>query len=182
MKTDLSTFENNWYNPGSPVKRGLWYITNVMFFLNPLFPLSGIKCALLRLFGAKVGKGVVIKPSVNIKYPWKLAIGENAWIGENCWIDNLGEVKIGANACLSQGSMLLCGNHDYKKSSFDLIVGDITLEDGAWVGAHAIVCPGVTCKSHSVLAVKSVAVKDLEAYCIYQGNPAEKVRERKIDA
>ena len=179
--TDLSKFNNDWYNPGSSIKRGLWYITNILFFLNPWFPISSIKCSILRLFGAKIARGVVIKPRVNIKYPWKLSIGENTWIGEGCWIDNLGEVKIGANACLSQGSMLLCGNHDYKKERFDLMVGAITLEDGVWIGAHAIVCPGVTCRSHSVLSVKSVAVKELEAFTIYQGNPAVKVRERIIE-
>jgi len=67
--TDLSTFNNSWYNPGSPVRRALWYVINVAFFLNPLFPFSSLKCRLLRLFGAKIGKGVVIKPRVNIKQP-----------------------------------------------------------------------------------------------------------------
>ena len=135
---------------------------------------------MLKLFGAKIGKGVVIKPSVNIKYPWKLSIGDHTWIGENVWIDNLGEVKIGANACISQGAMLLCGNHNYKKVAFDLIVGNIELEDGVWIGAHSVVCPGVKCKSHSLLAVKSVATKNLEAWKIYQGNPAIVVRDREI--
>ena len=97
------------------------------------------------------------------------------------WIDNLEEVSIGKNCCLSQGSMLLSGNHDYKKKSFDLIVKDIILEDGVWIGAHAIVTPGVKCHSHSVLAVKSVASSDLDDYSIYRGNPAEKIREREIE-
>ncbi|MCH2197507.1 MAG: WcaF family extracellular polysaccharide biosynthesis acetyltransferase [Flavobacteriales bacterium] len=180
-KTDLSQFNNDWYQPGSAIKRALWYIVNVLFFINPLMPISGLKVALLRLFGAKVGAGVVIKPVVNIKYPWKLTIGDHTWIGEKVWIDNLGVVKIGANACLSQGSMLLCGNHNYKKAAFDLMVGDITIEDGAWIGAHSVVCPGVTCGSHSILAVNSVATHDLEAYKIYQGNPAQFVRNREIN-
>jgi putative colanic acid biosynthesis acetyltransferase WcaF len=92
----------------------------------------------------------------------------------------LGKVKIGANACLSQGSMLLSGNHDFTKPTFDLIVKDIIIEDGVWIGAKAIVCGGVTCFSHSVLAVNSVATKSLEPYKIYQGNPAQQIRERKI--
>jgi putative colanic acid biosynthesis acetyltransferase WcaF len=127
-----------------------------------------------------VGKGVIIKPRVNIKYPWKLTIGNQVWIGENVWIDNLGLVSIGNNVCISQGAMLLCGNHNYKKTSFDLMVGDIVLEEGVWIGAHAVVCPGVKCYSHAVLAVKSVATSNLESYSIYQGNPAMKVKAREM--
>ena len=135
----------------------------------------------MRLFGAKIGKGVVIKPSVNIKYPWFLEIGDHAWIGEKVWIDNLVPVKIGPNVCISQGAMLLTGNHNYKKETFDLITGEIILEEGAWIGAKAVVTPGVTCKEHSVLAVSSVAVEDLEPYTVYQGNPAKPIRKRTIE-
>ncbi|MDT0685246.1 WcaF family extracellular polysaccharide biosynthesis acetyltransferase [Autumnicola psychrophila] len=180
MKTDLSKYDNSWYQPGGRIKILLWYFTNVLFFQNTLNPSSGSKVALLKLFGAKIGQGVVIKPGVNIKYPWKLEIGMNTWIGEKVWIDNLEMVKIGKNVCLSQGAMLLCGNHNYKKSSFDLIIKEINLEDGVWIGAQSIVCPGVICKSHSILAVSSVANKDLEPYLVYQGNPAVEVRERVI--
>jgi putative colanic acid biosynthesis acetyltransferase WcaF len=77
--------------------------------------------------------------------------------------------------------MLLCGNHDYKKPSFDLIVGPITIKQGGWVGAQTVVCPGVTVGSHAVLAVGSTATKDLDGYSIYQGNPAQKVKDRVID-
>ena len=135
---------------------------------------------MLRLFGAKIGKGLVIKPKVNIKYPWFLEIGDHVWIGEEVWIDNLTLVKIESNVCISQGAMLLTGNHNYKKSSFDLITGQITLEDGVWIGAKSVVCPAVTCHSHSVLAVGSIATKDLEPYTIYQGNPAQPIRKRII--
>jgi len=77
--------------------------------------------------------------------------------------------------------MLLCGNHNYKSSSFDLIVGDISLEDGAWIGAQAVVCPGVRVGSHAVLSVGSMATKSLEAWKIYSGNPALPIRDRKIE-
>lgn len=183
MRTSLSLYNNSWYNPGGGLfKRLAWYITNVLFLLNPLNPFSGIKIRILRLFGAKVGKGVNIKPCVNIKYPWLLEIGDYTWIGENVWIDNLARVKIGNNVCVSQGAMLLCGNHNYKKSTFDLMIGEITLEDGSWVGAKAVVCPGVTLNTHAVLGVSSMANHDLDAYCIYQGVPAVKIRERIMKA
>jgi putative colanic acid biosynthesis acetyltransferase WcaF len=180
LQTNLSSFNNGWYKPGANVlKRTLWYFTNAIW-LNSAFPFSGFKIFLLRLFGAKIGNGVIIKPHVNIKYPWKLIIGDNVWIGEYVWIDNLDTVTIKNNVCISQGAFLLCGNHNYKKTSFDLIVTEIVLEDGVWIGAKSTVCPGITCFSHSVLSVGSIATSNLESYFIYQGNPAVKIRERII--
>ncbi len=180
LKSDLSSFNNDWYKPGHPVKRALWYFFNVVVMLNPYNPFSGLKKLVLRMFGAKIGEGVVIKPRVNVKYPWKLRIGNHVWIGERVWIDNLAAVRIEDNVCVSQGAMLLCGNHNYKKTTFDLVVRAIKLEEGSWVGAHSVVCPGVTCKSHSILAVNSVATQHLEPYMIYQGNPAQPIRKREI--
>ena len=180
-QTDLSTYDNRSYQAGkNGLIRFLWYFTNVLFFLNPLNPISSLKVFLLRLFGAKVGKGVVIKPSVNIKYPWRLQIGINSWIGEKVWIDNLAEVKIGDNCCLSQGAMLLCGNHSFKKTTFDLITGKIILENGVWIGANAIVTPGVVCGSHMVLTVNSVLSQNAEPYKIYSGTPANSKKSREI--
>jgi len=160
------------------LKRALWFYTNALIFKRYWLPVSSIKCMLLRLFGAKIGRNVTIKPYVNIKYPWNLSIGENSWIGEDVWIDCLDKVDIGDNCCLSQGAFILCGNHNYKKETFDLMVSPVIIEDGVWIGAKAIVCPGVRCKSHSVLAVGSVATADLEEYTICGGNPASKIRQR----
>jgi len=179
-KTELDTFDNKGYKPGSVLKRSLWYVINLVFFNTPIpFP-SFLKRTILRIFGAEIGKGVVIKPSIKIKYPWMLSVGHHSWIGEGVWIDSLGKVEIGANCCISQGAMLLCGNHNFSVSSFDLIVGDIRLEDGVWLGAKSIVTSGITCHTHSVLSVGSVTSKDLEAYSIYRGNPAEKTKSRTV--
>lgn len=180
MKTDLAKYNNSWYKPGNPIKRAFWYFFNIVFLMNPWNPFNGSKKFVLRVFGAKIGKGVVIKPSVNIKYPWKLEIGDYVWIGEHVWIDNLAKVTIGSNACISQGALLLCGNHNYKKQTFDLIVGEIRLEEGVWIGAKAIVTPRITCYSHSILTAGSVATSNLESYGIYQGNPATLIRKRQI--
>lgn len=179
-----STYNNDWYKKeigAGKLKQLLWYFTNVVFFMNPLNPLSSLKCFLLKCFGAKLGKGVVIKQSVNIKYPWKLVVGDYTWIGEQVWIDNLANITIGSSVCLSQGAMLLTGNHDYTKTTFDLVVKPIKLEDGVWIGAQAMVCPGIDCYTHAVLAAKSVATRSLDAYTIYQGNPAVAVRKRIIE-
>jgi putative colanic acid biosynthesis acetyltransferase WcaF len=89
-------------------------------------------------------------------------------------------VNLGNNVCLSQGSMLLTGNHDFRKKTFDLIIKPITLEDGVWIGAKSVVCPGVYAESHSILTVQSVVTSRMEAYTIYQGNPAKPVKIREI--
>ena len=179
LKTNLSSYDNSFYDPkGGLIKRVLWYFTNHLIFNHGLLPFNFIKVMILRFYGAKIGRGVHIKPSVNIKYPWHLEIGNYVWIGEKVWIDCLTSVRIESNVCISQGAMLLTGNHNYKIPTFDLEIGEVVLEEGVWIGAMAVVCPGVTCHSHSVLTVNSVATKNLEAYGIFQGNPAMKVKVR----
>lgn len=178
MKTDLASFNNSWYQPGSSFKRLFWYVISILFFKSSWSVSSGVKVFWLRLFGARVGEGVVIKPQVLIKYPWKLNIGNYCWIGENVWIDNLDQVTLDDHVCISQGALLLCGNHNYTTTSFDLMIAPIHLKEGSWVGAKSSVAPGVTLHSHAVLSLGSVATSDLEAYGIYSGNPALKVKTR----
>src|SRR5687768_12146229 len=133
---DNSLYDNKWYGSriGAPRSQQIiWYFCNVLFFINPFNPSCPVRKWLLKLFGAKIGRGVVIKPGVNIKYPWKLVIGDHSWIGEKVWIDNLAQVVIGSSVCVSQGAMLQTGNHNYSVRGFDLIVLPITLEDGVWI-------------------------------------------------
>jgi len=181
QQTDLSNYSNYPYNPGgNALKRVLWFYTNAVFLNTSLIPVSTFKVFLLRLFGAKIGRNVTIKPCINVKYPWFLSVGDNTWIGEEVWIDNLASVTIGSNVCISQGALLLTGSHNYKKTSFTLITGNIILEDGAWIGAKSVVNQGITVHSHAVLTTGSIANKNLGAYSIYQGNPAVKIRSREI--
>ena len=180
VRVRLAAFDNKWYAPGGKWKPAAWYFCNLIFVNTGLpFP-SSFKASLLRLFGAEVGRGVVIKPHVNIKFPWLLVIGDDVWIGEGAWIDNLAHVEIGSDVCISQGAYILTGNHDYKSTAFDLVVKPVTIEDGAWIGAKATVCPGVLLGTHAIVTVSSVLAKDGEPYTIYAGNPAQAVRERKI--
>ncbi len=182
QRTNLASYNNDWYQPGSLLKRLAWLIVSGIFFKTSLFPFYGFKASLLRAFGAKVGKGLVIKPSVNIKYPWFLSIGDFCWLGEGVWIDNLGKVTIGSHVCISQGALLLCGNHDYTKTTFDLIVKNISLEDGVWIGAKSMVAPGVNAGAHAVLTAGSVATANLDPYGIYQGNPCQWIKKRDFSS
>lgn len=177
--TDLSSFTTGNFEKGAGfIKQTLWYFINALLVRASWNPFMGIKIALLKAFGAKIGKGLVIKNNVCIKFPWKITIGDNVWLGEYTWIDNLDYVTIGNNVCISQGALLLTGNHDYTRSSFDYRNAPIKIEDGAWIGAKTVVCPGVIVNSHAILTVGSIATKSMEEYGIYQGNPAKLIRKR----
>jgi putative colanic acid biosynthesis acetyltransferase WcaF len=179
MNVDLSGFDNSWYRPGSKVKISLWYLTSILF-VQSRHPFSSLRVTLLKCFGARLSGKVIMRPGVRIKYPWKLSIEGPAWIGEDVWIDNLDSVRIAANCCLSQGAMLLCGNHNYKSTKFDLLTGPIILEEGVWIGAKSVVCPGSICRSHSILSVGSILSGEMLSYTIYKGNPAVAVRKREM--
>ena len=177
----LSAFDGTNFDKGAGrLKIISWYFVNALLVRASWNPFMGVKVKLLKLFGAKIGKGLVIKNNVIIKSPWNLVVGDDCWLGEDCWIDNLDKVVIGSNVCISQGAMLLTGNHDYTVSSMPYRNAPIHIEDGAWVGAQTTVCPGVTVHRNAILTVGSVATKDMEANAIYQGNPAVNVRCRKL--
>jgi len=181
VQVHLNNFNNSWYDPGRGFAlRVLWHIVNALLMQNPLNPSSGLKVIALRMFGAKIGKGVVLKPGINVKYPWNLEIGNYSWVGERAWLDSLAPIAIGDNACISQGTYFCTGNHDWTDRAFGLVVKPIVIKDGVWVGARSIVLPGVTMASHSILTAGSVMARDGEPYSIYAGNPAVNVKARKI--
>ncbi len=181
MNVDLSRPSRRGYRPGRPFAvRAAWLIVEALVFLNPLVTNYGFKTFLLRAFGARVGRGLVIKPNVHIKYPWHLAIGDHVWLGERSWIDNFVLVRIGSNACISQGAYLCTGNHDWSDPSMGLMVRPLVVEDGAWVAAFARVAPGVTVGRQAIVTLGSVLLDDAEPNGIYRGNPARLVGTRTI--
>ncbi len=166
----------------SAPKEGLWLLVSLVLFRLCPFKLSGLKCVVLRWFGARVGKSVTIKPQVKITFPWKLVVGDYVWLGEECWLLNLEQIVIGSHVSISQRAFLCTGSHNYKVPSFDLIVKPIVVEDGAWIGASAWVGPGVTVGTHAVLTAGSVATRNLDPWGIYRGNPAEFQKKRAVSA
>jgi putative colanic acid biosynthesis acetyltransferase WcaF len=137
---------------------------------------------LLRRFGARIGSGVIIKPGVHIKLPWRLQVGDGSWIGERAWLDNLADIRIGANAVVSQGAYLCTGNHDWADPGMGLVVEPISIDDGAWVGAFARIAPGVTVGREAVVTLGAVLLRDADAGGVYSGNPAVRIRNRIIRA
>jgi putative colanic acid biosynthesis acetyltransferase WcaF len=179
MLPNLSSYDNSWYSPGrSKFVRALWFLVGLPIIHLHWLPFSSVRRFVLRFFGAKVGQDVVLRPGVRVKYPWLLSIGGRSWIGEDVWIDNLVEVKIGANACVSQGAYFCTGNHDWADPAFGLVVQPIVLEDGVWVGAHALIGPGVRIGQCGVAGAGSVVTKSIPAFEIHIGNPARFVKRR----
>ena len=177
----LREYDNSWYRPGgSFAKRTVWMLLGQSLFSSKWLPSSGLRVSLLRAFGARIGAGVVIKPAVKVKYPWHLEVGDDCWIGEECWIDNLTTVRLGRNACVSQGAYLCTGNHDWSDPRFGLRVEPIQLGEGAWAGARCILMPGTMLGDYAVVAAGSVAKGSVPDFEIFAGNPAKRVKLRHI--
>jgi putative colanic acid biosynthesis acetyltransferase WcaF len=177
----LRDYDNSWYDPGRSIAwRTLWLLVGQPLFRSPFLPSSKLRVSLLRLFGARLGHGVVIHSEVLVKYPWHLVVGDDCWIGERVWIDCLTAVHLGNDVCISQGAYLCTGNHDWSDPAFGLRVEPIQLDDAAWVGAQSILLPGAHLSAGAVLAAGSVTGGVIPPCQIYSGNPARFVRQRII--
>lgn len=157
-----------------------WAIQSLFFNLSPQVMYKW-RIFLLRLFGASIGKGVIIRPSVKITYPWKLTIGDYAWIGDNVELYTLGEIVIGNNAVVSQRSYICTGSHDYTKSTFDIYALKTVIEDEAWVATDVYVAPGVTIGRGAVIGARSSVFSDMPAGMICVGSPAKPIKPRVMD-
>lgn len=155
-----------------------WHLVKSFVFLSALPYPSRLKTALLRMFGARIGVGVVLKPRINIHFPWKLSIGDHAWIGEEVLILNFEPVLIGAHCCISQRAFLCTGNHDYRQIDMPYRNRAIVVKDGAWIGAQCFVGPGITVGSEVVATAGSFVTKDLPARMVCAGNPCVAIEPR----
>lgn len=177
----LAEFSAEEFHRGrSRLTESLWMVVGALF-VSSFLPGSWHRVALLRLFGARVGRGIVMKPRVRVKFPWRLSIGDHSWIGENVWIDNLADVAIGSNCCISQGAYLCTGSHDWSSPEFKLVTKGIVVENCAWIAARAVVAPGVKIGEGSVLALGSTAQANTNVWAIYSGTPASFVKARIVE-
>jgi putative colanic acid biosynthesis acetyltransferase WcaF len=181
MAMDLSRFDSRGFDRGASAPReALWLLVRSVVFLACPMPWYALRRALLRQFGARIGRGVVIKPQAKIAFPWKLEVGDHAWLGEESWILNLAPVTIGRDACVSQRAFLCAGNHDWTDPRFRLLAQPIRIGDGAWIGASAFVGPGVTVGNGAVATAGSVVTDDLPADMVCSGNPCRPVKRRGL--
>lgn len=169
------------YSPGAPIwKQLLWFFIGDAIVKSRLLPLSSLKVWILRVFGASIGQGVNIKPGLKVKFPWRLTIGNHCWIGENVWIDNLAPIVLEDQICVSQSVYFCTGNHDWTAPTFDLRVAPIRVRSQSWLAARSTIAPGVEIGEGAVLSLGSVAVRNLDAWTIYAGNPAIAIKPRVI--
>jgi putative colanic acid biosynthesis acetyltransferase WcaF len=158
-----------------------WMVQSTFFALSPQF-LYEWRSFLLRLFGAKIGNGVKIRPTTRITYPWNLEIGDHCWVGDDCTIYNLGKIKFGNNVALAHKVYLCTGMHDYQDINFRIYAKDIFIEDEVWLPNDVFVGPGVTIKRGVVVGARSTVLNDLPEGMICYGNPAKPVKPRVMKA
>ena len=161
MKRDLGGFTGRGYDKGRPLAvQVAWVLIASPLFRSVWCP-SRLRVALLRLFGASIGEGVVIRQDVRIHWPWKLIVGDNVWIGVESWLLNLEPITIGSNVCISQGAFLCTGSHDASSPTFEFDNAPISVEDGAWIAARAAVLRGVTIGSSAVVGATALVTKNV---------------------
>ena len=156
-----------------------WIIQSIFFACSPQF-LYGWRRFLLRLFGANIGKNVIIRPSAKTTYPWKLTIGDNAWIGDDVVLYSLGEIEIGKNSVISQKSYLCAASHDYTKETFDIYAQKIVIKDEVWIATDVFIAPGITIGAGAVIGARSTVLSDMPAGMICVGYPAKPIKPRII--
>jgi len=170
----LSRFDNSDFDRGaSRIKEAAWILCKALFFLPPHPLPSAFRVFWLRLFGATIGAGTVIRSGVNITFPWRFSAGNHVWIGEGVLILSMASVTLGSDVCLSQRSFLCTGSHDRRKETFDLITRPIVVGDQVWIAAQTFVGPGVTIGKGAVLAAGTVVTRSIPEKALVRGNPAQ---------
>jgi putative colanic acid biosynthesis acetyltransferase WcaF len=158
----------------------LWWIVQSSLFAMSLQPMYGWRRCLLRLFGARVGKKAIVRPSVKIPYPWKLTIGDHCHIGDEVHLYTYGEIEIGNCAVISQRSYLCTGTHDHTSPTFDLVARKIVIGPEAWLATDVFVAPGVTIGRGAVIGARSSVFEDIPPGVIAVGTPAKVIGERRM--
>lgn len=156
------------YDKGRGVAvQALWVAVSTLIFTQVWCP-NRLRCAILRLFGARIGDGVLIRHRVSVQWPWKLTVGDHSWIGVGAELYNLDDIVIGSNVCISQHVYLCTGSHDRTSETFEFDNGPIVVEDGAWVCARATVLRNVVIGANSVVGATSLIARDIPANSIVQ--------------
>lgn len=176
---DLSRFNSQNFDRGASfLKEGLWVLVRALFFLTPLpFP-SWLRASFLRLFGATVGKGVVIRSRVNVWMPWRLQVGDHVWIGEEVFLLNLAPIQIESHCCISQRAFLCTGSHDHRAQDFAYKNAPIQIREGSWIAAQAFIGPGVEIQKNALVTAGSIVLRSVSKNTIVQGNPAHPIGNR----
>lgn len=177
---DLSRFTlpKNFRGRSSLAVQTWWLVQSTIFSWSPQFA-YGFRRWILRCFGAKVGRKSIIRPSVTITYPWKVQIGDYAWIGDDVVLYSLGNIVIGSNSVVSQRSYLCTGDHDYSQPDFPIQARQITIGSEAWVATDVFVAPGVNIGNGAVIGARSSVFSDMPSHMLCMGSPCRPIKMRK---
>jgi putative colanic acid biosynthesis acetyltransferase WcaF len=156
----------------------LWWLFQTIFVLHTPQYMFGWRRLALVLFGAKIGKRVLIRPGVRVTYPWNLTIGDHVWIGDDVILYSVAEISIGSHSVISQEAYLCAGTHDYRDVSFRFVSAPIRIADECWIAARVFVGPGVEVGHAAVIGAGSNVTTNVEAETIVAGNPAKFVGKR----
>jgi putative colanic acid biosynthesis acetyltransferase WcaF len=167
------------YSGSETLARVLWTLARPLFSISPR-PCFRWRRWLLRLFGAKVGRGVNVYASAHVYFPWNLEIGDLSSIGEGVLVYNLGKVVIGSRATVSLRAHLCAGTHDHSRADMPLLRPPIHVGDDVWICADAFVGPGTTIGAGSVVGARAVVVKSVDPWVIVAGNPARQIGRRVL--
>ena len=178
---DLSTYNTANFARGKPNWYVmLWWLVQAIAFPLSLHNFNSFRCFLLRLFGAKIGKGVVIRPSARFTFPWKVEIGDYSWVGDDVMFYSLESITVGSHSVISQKTYLCTGSHNIQDPSFTLITAPIDIGNGTWIATDCFVAPGVKIGSNSVIGAKSNVTKNIDSYQVAWGNPCHPHHTRTI--
>ena len=165
---------------GNKLARALWQIVwRALFRPTPRF-LHSWRCALLRLFGAKLGKGVHVYPTARIWAPWNLEMGDQSCLSEQVDCYSVDKIRIGARVTVSQYSFLCTASHNYTDPKMPLVTAPITIGERAWVTADVFVAPGVSIGAGVVLVARSSVFHDIEPWVVAAGSPAKVIKPRLL--
>jgi putative colanic acid biosynthesis acetyltransferase WcaF len=178
---DLSRFEGT-ARGRAAWRAQLWWLFEKLFVLPTPQYMFGWRRFALNLFGAKIGKHVLIRPGVRVTYPWNLTIGDYVWIGENATLYSVAEISIGSHSVISQEAYLCAGSHDYRDISFRFVDAPITIAGECWIAARAFIGPGVKVGHAAVIGAGSIVMKCVDPRTIVVGNPAKVVGTRDREA
>lgn len=159
----------------------LWWMCYAILFRPSPQVFYGWRRFLLRAFGAKIGKKVIIRPTARITYPWKVSIENYSWIGDEVVLYSLGEIKIGENTVISQRSYICTGTHDYNTEDFRIYAQDIHIGSKCWLATDVYIAPGINIEDGVVVGARSSVFSDLDANKVYVGSPAKSIKNRKLE-
>lgn len=175
---NVDTYTGPSFSLRNRLGRLCWNFVYIIFFRFSPRILHGWRTFLLRIFGAKLGKGVHIYPAARIWAPWNLEFGDSVGIADGVILYSHAKIIVGSRATISQGSHICTGSHDYTKQGNPLITASIVIKERAWVAAEVFIHPGVTVGEGAVVGARSVVTKDVPAWMICAGNPCKPIKER----